>query len=359
MEPKHSTASTWDFYPHNILSMRHTLYPALASALFLASPAAQAAQSAASFADCGSIANAEKRLACFDQTLAAHSPPATEPVAVTAASEQPSKRESSHLEKHWELTPGDKRGTFDVRTHQPNYVLFANHTNAPNNVPFYGPRKGQLVQTQADFTDTEIQYQFSLKTKLLEDIGPAGTDIWAGYTQNGNWQAYNRALSYPLRDVTHQPEVMMVTPVHFQLLGMQAKFVNLGLVHQSNGRSARTSRSWNRVYAQLGMERGDLSLVTRVWKRLADRIQGDGNPGIIDYYGHGDMTATYRHNGHRLSLGGRYNFDTTHGAIQADWAFPLTKNLKGYVQAFSGYGQTLIDYNHQQSTVGIGVLLDY
>jgi phospholipase A1/A2 len=60
---------------------------------------------------------------------------------------------------------------------------------------------------------------------------------------------------------------------------------------------------------------------------------------------------------HQLSLSGRYNPGSGYGAVQAHWTFPIARRVRGIVQVFSGYGESLIDYNVRQTTYGIGISL--
>jgi phospholipase A1 len=45
------------------------------------------------------------------------------------------------------------------------------------------------------------------------------------------------------------------------------------------------------------------------------------------------------------------------GAIELGWSFPLYRKLKGYVQYFNGYGQSILDYNDAANTIGVGLAL--
>jgi phospholipase A1 len=213
--------------------------------------------------------------------------------------------------------------------------------------------------TSGDLSRAELVYQLGFKMKISENTFNKPLDLWFAYTQNSFWQAGNRRASSPFRETNYQPELMAVAPLHLNLLGVDARFINLGIVHQSNGQASTLSRSWNRAYLQLGLERGPLAVTVRAWKRLHESAQDDNNPDILDYMGRGDLNATYRLNGHEISALLRHNFSTGRGATQLGWAFPLSGPLKGYVQAFSGYGQSLIDYNYFQRSVGAGLMVMY
>jgi phospholipase A1 len=354
------------------------------SALLLLSYPALAQQSAPDLSGCARLADAAQRLACYDR-LAGVSPAAgasasgrtatgvaSESAAAAASSAagtpsvakvdreveaaldlSPEKTRGFSLADHWELDQDHRRGIFNFRPHNVNYLMVT-RTAHPNNEP-YRPFR-DIADLTSDLSRAELVFQLGFKTKLVETAFDKPVDVWFGYTQNSFWQAGNRQASSPFRETNYQPELMVVTPLNLDLLGMHASYLNLGAVHQSNGQAGSLSRSWNRVYAQVGLERAGFTVLGRVWKRINESAGDDNNPAIVDYMGRGDVAVTYRNNGHDYSALLRRNFSTERGAVQLSWAFPLAGNFKGYAQYFSGYGQSLIDYNYYQNVVGIGLL---
>jgi phospholipase A1 len=47
--------------------------------------------------------------------------------------------------------------------------------------------------------------------------------------------------------------------------------------------------------------------------------------------------------------------DHNKGSIKIDYSFRILDNLRFHTQFFSGYGESLIDFNHRQSVIGFGV----
>jgi len=273
---------------------------------------------------------------------------------VAQAGAAPPEAPISRLTQLWELDDASKRGLFNFRPHRDNYLLLANYSTSSNDEPFKDFTPGGIKSQHVELT-----YQLSFKMKMLEDIAGTPIDMWFGYTQQSFWQAYNRKESSPFRETNYQPEVMLVMPIDKSLAGLDFKYLNLGLVHQSNGQTSTLSRSWNRLYAELGMEHENVAIAARIWRRLDNGVADNDNIDIVDYMGHGDVKVSYRNDGHEFSVTARRNFSTRHGSVQAGWAFPLKANLKGYLQLFSGYGQSLIDYNYSQKSIGGGFLVDF
>jgi len=341
---------------------------------------------------CSVLGDASARLACYDglarktpggqvaaapatggpvtpaeKVAAADAPPRTQPDAPPPAAAEatlppkvaelttiPADAKVSRMVQAWELDRSSKRGVFNFRPHRDSYLLLANYSTSNNDAPFQEFSPDGLKSQHV-----ELMYQLSFKMKMLEQAFSYPVDLWFGYTQESFWQAYNRSESSPFRETNYQPELMVTTPLALNLGGVDVRYLTLGLVHQSNGQTSTLSRSWNRIYAQIGAEKDNFAVNFRIWKRLDNARSDNDNIDITDYLGHGDLTASYRWDGHEVSLLARRNLHTNHGALQVGWAFPVAANLKGYVQAFSGYGQSLIDYNYAQKSIGVGVKVDF
>lgn len=325
--------------------------------------------SVAEWESCSAILADIDRLACYDkasgraqpeaatapQTEAAATPP-PEPPAKVALPAPDDPQLMSALSRHWELDDAAKQGAFLFRPHRPNYFLPLKYSNSPNNTPF----KGAFSTPDLGLDKLETELQLSFKVKAMEGVfGYDDFDLWVGYTITSFWQAYNDTISSPFRETNYEPEAMLVWRTNYEIAGFRGRFINFGFNHQSNGRPESLSRSWNRVYAQFGFERGNLALMVRPWYRLPENTADDDNPDIEDYMGHGDLLAVYRDGSNAYSLLLRNNLKRSdnRGALKLNWSFPLYGRLKGYVQYFNGYGESLIDYNHSQQSFGLGVSL--
>lgn len=317
--------------------------PVLACALLSAEPSgADEALHA-----CRQIPDDARRLACYDRLAA----PAEAPVA------EPSP--DSLLGHAWELDPGDRGRILRIRPYKPVYALPFTHSTRPNQRPS-SPAPGHAVADALDIGADEAKLQISLKTKLAEDLIGDNGDLWFGYTQSSRWQVYNGGISRPFRETNHEPELMLLWRTDYRLAGWHGRFLNLSLNHQSNGRSLPLSRSWNRVMLSANLERGDWTLSLRPWWRIPEGGGNDDNPDIANYLGRGDLLLVRRWGGQQLSAMLRHSLRSgrdSRGALQVDYAFPIIGQLRGHLQWFSGYGESMIDYNHRANYYGLGVSL--
>jgi len=323
------------------------------AALLLAAVLHGPAAAAADAADCAGLADDRARLECYDAAAGRTAAPGKEPLRELGR--QPEiPAAASPVSVRWELDPATKQGIWNVRPYKPLFLLVARYSDNPNDSP---QSPTHPTSESVPLQETEAEFQISFKTKAWQNVLSTRADLWLAYTQQSQWQLYSPQISRPFRETDYEPEVFLTLPTDYALLGLRGRFLGVGLVHQSNGRSDPLSRSWNRAYLQFGFERGNFSLVLRPWYRFPEDLESDDNPDITDYMGHGDLLAVYLWGRQELSLLARYNVSEHHGALQAGWSFPIDEKLKGYVKFFAGYGETLIDYNWKQTTIGFGVLL--
>lgn len=305
---------------------------------------------------CRIITDDAARLACYDQ-LASDTLATPPELPGQPAPDNPAS--ISALSKAWELDSSERGRILRVRPYKPVYILPFFHTRQINTQP-HSPAEGHTSPPIDDLSANEAKLQISFKSKLLEDIFGANGDLWFGYTQSSRWQVYNSRISRPFRETNHEPEVMLVWRTDYSLNGWHGRLLSLGINHQSNGRSLPLSRSWNRVTLAAAFEHDDWTLTLRPWWRIPEGSSDDDNPDISDYLGRADVHLLRRWGKHQVSLLLRHSLRSgsrSHAAVQIDYAFPVAGNLYGHLQWFSGYGESMIDYNHRTTSYGFGVSL--
>ncbi len=268
------------------------------------------------------------------------------------------------LHSLWELDTSDKRGTFRVRTYQPNYFLPAHYSSSVNQQPQSPTRQGAAFQE--NYKNLEAKFQVSLRAKVLEDWLLPNADLWFAYTQTSMWQLWNSLDSAPFRSTDYQPEVMYVIPTlqYFNDLpfGWNMQMVRLGFAHQSNGQSEPLSRSWNRFYVGAAFEREQVGVAIKFNKRIPEKETEDDNPDLTDFRGTTELLISWLPGSSTAVLTRRMNWsDFSKGSWQLDYTYPVDREkpdgLRLHLQLFSGYSETLLDYNHRQNSIGLGFML--
>jgi len=287
------------------------------------------------------------------------------------ASDEVSKEEatplpptSELLAQFWELNDKDKRGLYTLRTYRSNYVLpyyYSSNINKQPSTPTRGP-----VEEESDYQSQEVKLQFSFRTKVLEDFLLPNADLWLAYTQTSLWQAWNKDISRPFRSTDHNPDIFYVIPVSqkFDLIpgNLGLEMVRVGLAHHSNGQSKPESRSWNYWHVSAAMGLGPVLLESTYKNRVNESREKDDNPDLIYFKGNLETRLTSMVGRSTVSLerSSQY-FSMQRGSWEFNVTYPLTRNqpegVRIQLQIFSGYGETLLDYNHRQNRIGIGFLL--
>jgi len=306
-----------------------------------------------SITGCAKIEDDAKRLQCYDEIAGRKAAPIKPVDTVLSGTKPKSGVKQSYLEKLWALNKESRNDHFAILPHQSNYILPISYVESPNEQPIskaYGGR---------ELKNSEAAFQLSVKTKLWEDIFGQNMDLWVAYTQRSFWQFYDYADSSPFRETNYEPEILLNFRTNYDLHWLKSRFINVGINHQSNGQSDPLSRSWNRVVANFGFERDNLSLILKTWWRIPESAQKDDNPDIVDYLGYGELWGYYFWKGNRFGVMVRNNLhdNTNRSALQLEWSYPLPQRVSLYLQYFNGYGESMLDYNHNINRIGAGFII--
>lgn len=279
---------------------------------------------------------------------------------------------ASALQRFWELTPQTDCDTFGLRGYKPLSLMWSTATDV-NKQPS-SPQVGHTATAAQPYQNYENLIQLSVRTKVAKGLLVSDSTrkdaLWFGYTQKSFWQLFNGELSRPFRATDHQPELMYIYPTNADLgNGWTWRYAGLSINHQSNGQALPLSRSWNRAIVMAGADHTNGSRIeAKLWHRLPETAADDDNPDISQLMGRGEVSAVWAASPktsvgltmrHALKAGGK-------GSIQIDWlqqpsnstqALGAAAGLRYHVQLFSGYGDSLTDYNHKRTALRVGLSL--
>ncbi len=286
---------------------------------------------------CAVIENESERLQCYDE--------------LDRAQLLQNKRQEAILpsERHVYL---ENRETYTLSPYEPIYFMPVTYVHETNDEPF-------AALNQAPLDKVEVKLQISTRVKISEKLFGEKTDLWFGYTQKTFWQLYNSDLSAAFRETDYKPELWFSFKTQWELFGFTSHVLDVGITHESNGQSELLSRSWNRAFVRFSFEQDQWAMVFMPWVRFKESAADDDNPDIEDYVGKAEFRLIHKRESHVYALMVRNNFDTNEnrGSIELSAVFPFAGRLKGLIQYYNGYGESLIDYNTRMRRISLGIVL--
>jgi phospholipase A1/A2 len=239
---------------------------------------------------------------------------------------------------------------FGITAYRPNYILPYYYTGSP----YYAVYNNNTPNNET-IDHSEFKFQISLKIPIWQMILGHNSSLMFAYTQLSYFQLYNTKTF--VRETDYEPEFFLANKIDYHLSkNWLFNNVNVGINHQSNGYGNDLQRGWDRLYLEAIASSNHWMVSLQPWYVIDTN---DNNSNISKYLGHGQALVSYEIHQHVFSFQAR-NFlehEARYVTGELTWSFPLTKYVKGYVQIFSGYGQSLIEYNHHTNSAGLGIAL--
>lgn len=269
-----------------------------------------------------------------------------------AAQDAPEVSSTGIVEKRAQLERYSHENPFVLTPHRSNYVLPVSYRDDISDF------HDQLPQAPDKIDHIEMEFQFSIKVLVWEEIFKDNGYLSVAYTNRSFWQAYNSDASAPFRETNHEPELILSFANDWEWMGIRNVANEVIFNHQSNGRGEPLSRSWNRLMFNMVFERDRFAMAFKPWYRFKEHGDDDDNPDIEKYLGHFEWMGWYQWHNRTLSIMLRNNLRSDNkGAVELGWSFPLNSRVKAYIKYFNGYGESLVEYDNAVESIGIGVII--
>ena len=208
-----------------------------------------------------------------------------------------------------------------------------------------------------DSGETIGRFQFSFKYRIFDADGsvvqhaPWMENLHFSYTQTSLWNL--SADSKPFEDSSYRPSFFW--EFRKQRTGARPDFLRAGYEHESNGQGGEDSRSIDTLFIfpawEISLREWNLFVGSKLYAYLD---QDKENSDIEDYRGYGDLILRYgQEDGWLGAVLWRYGLEKRN-SVQLDLSYPIRKPFLAraggyfYLQAFHGYGESLLSYNQNQ-----------
>ena len=241
---------------------------------------------------------------------------------------------------------------FGLQPYKTNYFLPYGYADSPyiSNIP------GVI------YKNIEAELQVSLMLQVGHNLLGLDEKYYISYSHQAFWQIY--VNSAPFRETTYNPEGFVIFPIEDKDSIFGLRSFKLTLAHKSNGQPdtstvvfsnnqalGNRSRSINYLESTLRLQHSTLVTDISAWVPISDLSD---NPDIMDYMGYSSIKFTYFIGDNMFTLKTQGNIATQKGAFEATYSHPLIHdNL--YIKFFSGYMESLVDYDRKITKLSIGI----
>ena len=215
---------------------------------------------------------------------------------------------------------------------------------------------GTVLGGEPTATNSDVKFQISFQQRLTKSVLPFHSYLYLFYTQKAMWNVFERSL--PFHDLNFNPGIGLS-----RFIIMKGRLVGKATVmieHESNGRDATASRSWNKIsLAGEAYISPNLMAHAKFWIPIVD---GEYNRDILRYSG------IYQTGFQAISMDDKWVLDMTlvkrkgwnlnfNTIVQLGYRINHNSNQFIMLQYYNGYGECLLDYNQYHSRIRFGLLI--